>query len=358
MAGRVSAPANKAVSGGAGALAAPSDGPPGVDPTLLVQLSTAYWDSQVFLTANRIKLFDALAVGPLTAAQLADKLSLHERQARLFFNSCCGLGLLELRDGRYANSKVSSVFLVSGSPGYMGNAVLYSDHLYSTWGQLEKGLRQDTPVLAPQSYLGGEAERTRAFVYGMHDRALGLARSLISLVDLTGRKRMLDVGGGPGTYSIMFTQRYAGLRSTVLELEGVANVAREIIAANGATNSVSLMPGDYQTSDYPHGQDVVLMSGMFHRETETTCRKLIAKARAALAPGGLLAISDIFADAGGVSPTFATLFGLNMMLTAQDGGVHADADVVRWMREAGFDTIETRHFPPPMPHRAILGSLP
>jgi hypothetical protein len=99
------------------------------------------------------------------------------------------------------------------------------------------------------------------------------------------------------------------------------------------------------------------MSGMFHRETEATCRKLIAKARGALDPGGMLVISDIFADAGGASPAFATLFGLNMMLTAQDGGVHADADVAAWMRDAGFTAIETKLFPPPMPHRVIVGRL-
>jgi hypothetical protein len=223
----------------------PGRPPAGVDPTPLVRLSTAYWDSQVFLTANRIKLFDALAAAPLSAAELAANLGLRPRQATLFFNSCAGLGLLDVQPGRdagsplYANSAMSRAFLVSGSPGYMGNAVLYSDHLYNTWGQLEKGLRQDTPVLPPQSYLGGETERTRAFVYGMHDRALGLARSLIGLVDLSGRKRMLDVGGGPGTYSILFTQRCSGLTSTVLELEGVANVAREIIAAN-ATRSAAM----------------------------------------------------------------------------------------------------------------------
>lgn len=340
----------------AGSVSGPGDERmPGPDPTPLVRLSTAYWDSQVFLTANRIKLFDVLAAGPLSSDELAAKLTLRPRQARLFFNSCAGLRLLDVQDGRFANSALSAAFLVSGSPGFMGNAVLYSDHLYGTWGQLEKGLRQDAPVLAPQSYLGGDAQRTRAFVYGMHDRALGLARSLISLVDLSDRKRMLDVGGGPGTYSILFTQRYPGLHSTVLELQGVVDVAREIIAANNAADTVALLPGDYLTSEYPGDQDVVLMSGMFHRETPATCRKLIARASAALTPDGLLVVSDIFADAGGASPPFATLFGLNMMLTAKDGGVHADADVALWMRDAGFGTTETWNFPPPMPHRVIIG---
>lgn len=326
-----------------------------VDPTPLVRLSTAYWDSQVFLTANRLRLFDVLAGGGKSTAEISAELGLEPRQARLFLNACVALGLLELRDGCYANTAVARAFLVSGSPGYMGNAILYSDHLYGTWGQLEQGLRQAAPVLPPQSYLGGDAERTRAFVYGMHDRALGLARSLVGLVDLTGRRRMLDVGGGPGTYSILLTQRFPGLESDVLELEGVASIAREIVAANGAADRVKLLPGDYHTTPFPGGRDVVLMSGMFHRETEDGCRRLIAKARGCLEPGGLLIVSDVFADAGGASPLFATLFGLNMMLTAPDGGIHADADVARWMTEAGFTGLTTRHFPPPMPHRVVVG---
>lgn len=329
-----------------------------VDPTLLVRLSTAYWDSQVFLTANRLKIFDQLAQGAKSAEEVAAVLGLKPRQTRLFLNACVALGLLGCEDGRYANSPVSRAFLVTGSPGYMGNAVLYSDQLYGTWGQLEQALRQDEPVLAPQSYLGRDAARTRAFVYGMHDRALGLARPLIELVDLGTRRHMLDVGGGPGTYSILFSQRFPGLESVVLELEGVAAVAREIVAANGAGERVRLLAGDYHNSPFPGGRDVVLMSGMFHRETEASCRRLIDKARACLEPGGMLIVSDVFADAGGMAPLFATLFGLNMMLTAPDGGMHADADVARWMEEAGFRGLATRRFPPPMPHRVVTGTLP
>jgi cyclopropane fatty-acyl-phospholipid synthase-like methyltransferase len=191
----------------------------------------------------------------------------------------------------------------------------------------------------------------------MHGRAMGIARVLVEVLDLGGRINMLDVGGGPGTYSILLTQRYPGLRSEVLELPGVAAVAREIIAAAGATDRVSLRDGDYHTSDFGSGHDVVLMSGMFHRESEASCRKLIEKARAALVPGGMLIVSDVFTDAGGCSPSFATLFGLNMALTAPDGTVHADADVATWMKDAGFSRLDVRALPPPMPHRVVTGVL-
>jgi cyclopropane fatty-acyl-phospholipid synthase-like methyltransferase len=192
----------------------------------------------------------------------------------------------------------------------------------------------------------------------MHERAQGIARALVTVLDFQGRKSMLDVGGGPGTYSVLLTQRFPGLRSEVIELPGVAAVARELVAAAGASDRVSLRDGDYHTADFGSGKDVVLMSGMFHRESERACRGLILRAAASLEPGGLLVVSDVFTDEGGALPTFAAMFGLNMMLTAPDGGVHADADVRRWMADAGLRDTRTVPLPPPMPHRIVLGVKP
>jgi len=99
-------------------------------------------------------------------------------------------------------------------------------------------------------------------------------------------------------------------------LPGVAAVARELVAAAGASDRVVLRDGDYHATDFGAGKDVVLMSGMFHRETAQACRSLIQRAAACLNPGGLLVVSDVFTDPGGARPTFAAMFGLNMMLTA------------------------------------------
>jgi SAM-dependent methyltransferase len=327
------------------------------DPGPIVRLSTAFWDSQLLLTANRLKVFDQFAAGPKGVDEVAAALSLDPRATGLMLRALAALGLLESRDGRFANSPSAAAFLVSTSPVSLAGAMRYSDQLYDTWGKLEQALRSGHPALAPEQYLGDDRERTRTFVYSMHGRAMGIARALVEVIDLSGRKSMLDVGGGPGTYSILLTERFAGLRSEVLELPGVAAVAREIVAAAGATERVSLRDGDYHSSDFGSGKDVVLMSGMFHRETEASCRKLIEKARACLQPGGLLIISDVFADDGGCSPPFAAMFGLNMMLTAPDGTVHADADVARWMHDAGFVDTTMRPLPPPMPHRVVTGIL-
>jgi len=337
----------------AGAGAAP--GRAGPDPSAIVRLSTAYWDSQVLLTANRLRVFDALAAGPRSADEVAATLQLDPRSTRLFLRACAGLGLLELEGERFRNAPAAAAFLVSTSPGHMGNVIRYSDQLYGAWGQLEQSLRAGRPALPAETYLGDDPARTRAFVVAMHERALGIARALVSVLDLSGRRALLDVGGGPGTYSVLLTERFPGLRSEVLELPGVAAVARELVAAAGAAERVSLRDGDYHTADFGQGKDVVLMSGMFHRESAADCSSLVERAVACLEPGGLLVVSDVFTDPGGALPTFAAMFGLNMMLTAPAGGVHADADVQGWMRECGLVDIRTAALPPPMPHRVVTG---
>ena len=328
------------------------------DPSAVMQLSTAYWGSQALLTANRIGLFTALGDGVKSTEDLAAELGLDERGARLLLDACVGLGLLECEDGLYRVAASAAHFLVPGSAGFLGNAISYSDDLYDTWGKLEDGLRSGAPVLEAKNYLGTDPEATRHFVYGMHDRALGIGRALVALVDLGDRRRLLDVGGGPGTYSALFAGRHEGLSAKVLELPGVAEVAGEILETMPGGDRVELLPGSYHETPFPPHNDVVLMSGMFHRETEATCRELIGKASDALDSGGLLVVSDVFTDADRTGPVFATLFGLNMYLTAPHGGIHADADVADWMRQGGFSGVRTIPFPPPMPHRIVLGTKP
>jgi predicted O-methyltransferase YrrM len=277
------------------------------------------------------------------------------RPTDLLLRACVGLGLLERTPDGFRNAPAAETFLVPGKPTYLGEALRYSDDLYATWGRLEQALRTDAPALDAEVYLGRDEAQTRHFVRGMHNRALAVGRALVGLVDLSGRSRMLDVGGGPGTYSALFVARYPGLRSVVLDLPDVVAIAREIVAEMGAADRVGTLAGSYYDTGFPPGQDVVLISGVFHRETAETCRDLIRRGRDALVPGGLLVVSDVMTDASGVEPPFATLFGLNMLLTAPHGGVHRDADVAEWMREAGLDGVEATPFPPPMPHRVVLG---
>jgi len=137
-----------------------------------VRLSTAYWDSQTLLTANRLRIFDVLADGARSADDVAAALHLNPRATGLFLRACVALDLLRENGGRFENSATAATFLVTRSPAFMGNAIRYSDQLYSTWGSLEDALRSGRPALAAETYLGDDPARTRTFVHAMHVAAL------------------------------------------------------------------------------------------------------------------------------------------------------------------------------------------
>jgi SAM-dependent methyltransferase len=333
-------------------------GPPPIDPSPILRLATGYWDSFCLLTANRLGIFPALASGPRGAESLAQELGFDARALGLLLKALAALGFLRTDARGFTNAPVAQTFLVPGTPAYLGNALRYGDDMAPAWLRLGDAVRDGRPQTEPADYLGRDEARTRRFVRAMHERALGPGRVLVSLVDLTGRKTLLDVGGGPGTYAALFTQRWPGLRAEVIELPAIAALAGEILRELGAEERVRVHAGDHHTTPFPGDRDVVLVSGVLHREREAGARALIRRGVEALAPGGLLALSDVFADAGGASPPFAALFGLNMLLSAEDGGVHADADVAGWMAEAGLADVRITPFPPPMPHRVIVGRRP
>jgi cyclopropane fatty-acyl-phospholipid synthase-like methyltransferase len=176
------------------------------------------------------------------------------------------------------------------------------------------------------------------------------------MVDFSGRKRLLDVGGGPGTYSIALVQKTPGLTSTVLDLPGVLEITREIVEAHGCSDRISRLPGDYLTTPFGAGYDATLLSGMMHREHEAECRLLLKKSFDAMEAGGLVLVSDVFfEDDQKNSPPMALSFALNMMLTSNHGSAHAKTEMSRWMTETGFTGITMKSMPPPNPHTLIIG---
>jgi cyclopropane fatty-acyl-phospholipid synthase-like methyltransferase len=213
--------------------------------------------------------------------------------------------------------------------------------------------------MEPETILGIDKEKTRAFVLAMHERARGMGSVLPHGADFSGRKRLLDIGGGPGTYSIALVQQVEGLRSTILDVPGVLEITREIVDDHGCSDRIELQPGDYLTSDFGAGFDAVLLSGMMHRESRDTCRMLLRKSFDAMQPGGMAVVSDVFFDDDSkTSPPFAIHFALNMMLTSRDGSAHAKTEMVRWLQETGFRDVELRDLPAPNPHSLILGFKP
>ncbi len=330
-----------------------------MNPARILELASAFWGSAALLTAVEQGLFAALDAGPASADEVAARAKLPVRPTAMLLDAVVALGLCVKEGDTYRNGPEAAVFLVPGKPGSLAGALGYNARLFPAWARLDEAVRNDAPVVAAPTYLDLDAAGTRAFVHGMHQRALGMGHGLIGAVDLTGRSHLVDVAGGPGTLSVLLCKKHPGLRATVLELPGVAAVGRELVAQQGLADRVVhrdldvFAPVDPDGDDLGRGYDAALVSGVLHREPPEACKALLGRVHQALAPGGVVHVVDIMRDASRVGPPFAALFALNMLLTSDRGGCHADVDHVAWLDEVGFgDAVITRPTPP-MVHTVV-----
>lgn len=327
------------------------------NPGLVMRLALAYRSSMALFAAADLDLFTPLANGPMSAEELSRVTGTQPEPTRLLLEACAAEGLLTREGELYKNTPVADAFLVKGRPAYIAHGLKFAEDLYPAWGRLAEAVRTGRPTMAHETMLGEDKEKTRAFVYAMHERARGISSVLPHNVDFSGRKRLLDVGGGPGTYSMVVVRQTPGLTSTVLDLPGVLEVTREIVAEYA--DRIELTSGDYHTASFGSGYDAALLSGIMHRETPESCRMLLRKAFDAMVPGGMAVVSDVFFENDDRnSPPFATYFALNMMLMAEHGTTHAKTGMAAWMKEAGFDRVEVRDLPPPNPHSLVIGYKP
>lgn len=329
------------------------------NPAPLMRLALAYRSSMVLFAAVELEIFTHLGAGAMSAARLAGVCAAKVEPTRMLLDACTAEGLLTRTGDLYENSPLVDAYLVKGRPAYIAHGLKFAEDLYPAWGGLADMVKTGRPTIPHDQMLGDDKEKTRAFVYAMHERARGISSVLPHGADFSGRRHLLDVGGGPGTYSITLVRRTPGLMSTVLDLPGVLEVTREIVADAGCADRITLLPGNYLTSSYGTGYDAALLSGMMHRETADNCRLLLSKTFDATVAGALVVVSDVFFDSDEKnSPPFATYFALNMMLMADHGSAHANTEMAAWMRDAGFRSVEIRQLPPPNPHSLVIGFKP
>lgn len=330
-----------------------------MNPSRIVEMASAFYESCVLFAASDLGIFECLGKAQdCTAEDVAANCSLDPRGARLLLNACAALQLVRKEGDRYSNTPESEAFLVPGSPSYLGGAIRYNRDVYPAWGRLPELVRNGQPVERPESHLGDDPERTRTFVMAMHGRAMGIGRAVVPQLKLDNCRSLLDVGGGPGTYSVLLAQANPQLSCTVLDLPEVVKVADDLIREQKMQERVRTLPGDYHTTPFPPGQDAVIFFGVLHQEAPDAIRGLMARAYEALAPGGKVYVLDMMTDATHTQPVFSALFAVNMALTAQHGWVFSDTELKSWMEEAGFADFQCRPLPPPMPHWLACAAKP
>ncbi len=326
----------------------------GALPDDLQQTINGFRESRALLTAIELDAFSAVGTGA-DAKTVAGKLGADPRATESLLNALVALGVLDKRDGAFTNTPVAARYLVAGAEHDSRAAIMHTVHLWSRWSTLTDCVLEGTSVTAQQRRQRPD-DWTTAFIAAMHKNARLRAPQVVRAVGLDGVRRVLDLGGGSGAYSIAFAEAQPGVTAEILDLAAVVPIAQRHIDEAGLSTRVKTRIGDLNDDAYGTGYDLVFVSAICHMNSPDENRAMFRKAFAALAPSGRLVIQDFVLDADKTGPETGALFALNMLVGTRAGSAYSEAEYIAWLREAGF--AEPRRVSLPGPTDLVIGRRP
>jgi SAM-dependent methyltransferase len=317
--------------------------------TELLNLSNCYWSASALHAGVKLDLFTPLSACPFTAAKLAELVECDVRGLTMLLHALTAMGLLEKHDDSFSVAGISAEFLSRTSPRYLGHILLHHHFLMASWSHLDEAVRSGGPIRERYSH-GDENELRESFEMGMFDLAMQIAPRIVPHIDLGSRRRLLDLGGGPGTYAIHFCQHNPGLSAVVFDLPSTRPFAEKTIDRFGLSDRIAFAQGDFLADPLAGPFDVAWLSHILHGESEAGCAVVLEKVQAALATGGLILIQEFILEDTLDGPIFPALFSLNMLLGTERGQAYSWGQLEEMLSVAGFQDL--RRLPLQLPNGA------
>ena len=302
-----------------------------------------YWPSRCILTALELDIFTAVGDGA-NAEQIGKKIHANARAAGMLLNALVALGLLSKSGNDYQNTPESARFFVQGSKDNHRNGLLHTANIWHRWSTLTDAVRSGTRVPTSRD---DNPEWTRNFIAGMQRHAKDRAPLVVKALGATGVRRILDLGGGSGAYSIAFAKASPNVQCEILDIPEVVPLTAEYVSQAGVSAQVSLRAGDMLQDDFGSGYDIIMLNAICHMFSEEQNRDIFRRAHQALAPNGRLVVQDFILNPEKTGPQHAALFSLNMLVSTEAGASYSESEYTHWMKAAGFTEVSRINLPGP-----------
>ncbi len=324
----------------------------------LFMMATAYVQTQTLVACVRTSLFAALSDGPLDVPAIARATGLPLIGADRLVRAAEALRLLERFDDRYGLAELGASVL--GNPGVAEiithHAILYRDLADPV--ALLKAPRGSGELAAYWAYAGSEApEASGASAVAPYSGLMAatqgwVARHVIDAWPMARHRAILDVGGGEGAFLAAVGTEAPDIALHLFDLPAVTARARDRLASAGLVERTTLHPGSFRSDPLPTGCDLITFVRVLHDHDDAVVRQLLAKARAAIAPGGAVLIAEPMAGEPGAEAIGEAYFGF--YLHAMGSGRPRTPDVYAdLLAEAGFTRITRKATAAPVLVRVV-----
>jgi ubiquinone/menaquinone biosynthesis C-methylase UbiE len=303
------------------------------------RLAYGFMASKALFAALNLDLFTRL-VEPTPLDELAQQTGVAVNRLKTLLATLTSIGLVVRDPAGFRNSPASGRYLARGASAYFGDyyRLQIDRQMYPALEHLDAALAGDVGSLAfvSEADLMSDPAEAEAFSLAQHAGSLGPALQLAKSVDLHGQRKLLDVAGGSGAFSITLCHRYPEMAAMIIDFPNVIEIARRHVQAAGLSDRIALLAGDALDAEWPGGQDVVLLSYLLSAVRESDIPKLLVDSFRALRDGGLLIVHDFMLNDDEQGPALAAQWFLQTLSVQPDAASFSAATLIEILADQGF----------------------
>ena len=320
----------------------------------LLEMARAFQPACVLMAAAELDLFALLAPAPLTAEQVTAQLHTDLRGTAILLDALAALGLLAKHGSQYTTAQGIADLLTAAGRQSILAMVHHQANCLRPWSELARIVHTGAPAERRPSIRGAAADYA-AFIEAMDNISRSVTDRLVADLPRLQFRRVLDVGGATGSWTIAFLRAYPNTSATLFDLPQVIPQARERLSAAGLLDRVTLAAGDFYADPLPTGCDLAWVSAIVHQNSRQQNRDLFARLHAALPSGGQVLIRDYLMEESRTAPASGALFAVNMLVATPAGGTFTVTELSEDLAAAGFRAARVLH--PDEGMHAVLGAI-
>jgi hypothetical protein len=315
-----------------------------ITPEKILETMLAFTPAKALLTAVELGVFTELARGSLDLQTLTERLKLHPRGARAYFDLLVSLQFLDRHDGAYSNAPDTDLFLDRNKPSYLGGYLeLVNTRIYPLFVGLGEGLRtgklqnEAKEQHSDDSFgsMYANPDVARSFISAMTGMSDPVARAIAATFPWQNYKTVLDVGTAQGGCVVRIAQAHPHITGGGFDLPSIQPFFEEYIAQYGLQDQLHFFAGDFFQVDLPTA-DVLIMGQILHDWDLNQRHILLQKAYDALPMGGALIVYEALIDEERRHNTFALLMNMALLLDTVGDLNYTGTDCMSWMQAVGF----------------------
>jgi ubiquinone/menaquinone biosynthesis C-methylase UbiE len=314
-----------------------------VTPESIMKVALGFMAAKHLFVADEIGMFEKLARGSLTLEALGERMVMPSRTTRIVADAMVALGLLQRQGDRYHNTEVATAFLGGAAGSGLRPFLRLVNRLsYLRWARLEEAVRTDTIIFEA----GFNKEEQQLYSEGVEAVTAETANVIAGNYNFGRHQRVLDLGGGTGSFLLAILSRFDKVRGTLYDLPAVTSDTRRRLAQTPHESRIEIVEGDFFNDPIPQGHDAIIIANIIHCFAADRVLELLQRVRNVVSVATRVLLVDFWTNAAHTEPAFSALMAGEFLLTPGGGDVYSIDDAASWFDQTGWRMIE---------HKALAG---